>query len=57
MENNTIDINDTKLEEMAREEARKYKAEWRKRNKDKVRETNKRYWIKRALARKEREAK
>ena len=37
------------LEELARAAQRKYKAEWRKKNKDKVREHNKRYWAKRAL--------
>ena len=40
-----------KLEALAKTEARRYKAEWRKRNKDKVRESNKRYWINRALKR------
>ena len=39
------------IEELARAEQRKYKAEWRKNNKDKIRETNKRYWMKKALAR------
>ena len=37
------------LEELARAAQRRYKAEWRKKNKDKVREHNKRYWAKRAL--------
>ena len=49
MKNN---INYAELEELAKSEYRKYKAEWRKNNKDKVRESNKRYWIKRALAKK-----
>ena len=47
--------NKTNLEELAKEEYRKYKAEWRKRNKDKVRESNKKYWLKRAMERLERE--
>ena len=50
-----FDINEQKLEELAKAEYRKYKAEWRKKNKDKVRASNKRYWIKRALANKEKE--
>ena len=50
MKNN---INYNELEELAKAEYRKYKSEWRKKNKDKVRESNKRYWIKRALAKKE----
>lgn len=43
------------LEELARAEQRKYKSEWRKNNKDKVRESNKKYWAKRALKRLEAE--
>lgn len=37
------------LEELAREIQREYLREWRKRNPDKVREYNKRYWRKKAL--------
>jgi hypothetical protein len=43
------------LEELARAEQRKYKAEWRQKNKDKVRDSNKKYWAKRALKRLEAE--
>lgn len=39
------------LEDLAKAEARRYKAEWRKNNKDKVKESNRRYWIRRALRR------
>lgn len=39
------------LEELAREEARRYKAEWRKKNKELVRASNQRYWVKKALQR------
>ena len=52
---NKLSFNDKELEELGKAEYRKYKAEWRKNNKEKVRESNKRYWIKRALANKERE--
>lgn len=44
-----------RLEELARAEQRKYKSEWRRKNKDKVRASNKRYWAKRALNRLEAE--
>lgn len=50
-----IKITPEYLEELARAEQRKYKAEWRKNNKDKVRESNKKYWVKRALKRLETE--
>ncbi len=33
-----------------REERRKYKAEWRKKNPDKVKAHNERYWLKKAEA-------
>ncbi len=36
------------LEERAREERREYFRQWRSKNKDKVRENNRRYWEKRA---------
>ena len=36
------------LEELAREERREYFRQWRSKNKDKVRESNRRYWEKRA---------
>ena len=50
-----IKITPEYLEELARAEQRKYKAEWRSKNKDKVRATNKKYWAKRALKRLEAE--
>lgn len=43
------------LEELAREEARRYKAEWRKKNKELVRASNQRYWVKKAMQRAEQE--
>lgn len=49
MKNNAINLNDKELEEIGKKEMRLYKAEWRRKNRDKVRESNKRYWIKRAL--------
>lgn len=39
---------DFKLKELARQERNRYSREWRARNKDKVREANRRYWEKRA---------
>ena len=54
MENNPK-ITPEYLEELARAEQRKYKSEWRKNNKDKVRESNKNYWVKKALTRLESE--
>lgn len=43
--------NNINLEELAREEARRYKAEWRKKNKELVKASNKRYWLKKAMQR------
>ena len=40
---------DTYLAELAREAQNQYVREWRQRNPDKVRESNKRYWRKKAL--------
>jgi len=40
-----------KIDELAREEKRRYEAEWRRRNPDKVRERNRRYWERRAKKR------
>ncbi len=37
------------LDAIAREERNRYAREWRAKNKDKVRETNRKYWEKRAL--------
>ena len=42
-------LTDEQLEELAREKQREYLREWRKKNPDKVREYNKRYWKKKAL--------
>lgn len=36
------------IEELVREEQREYYRQWRAKNKDKVRENNRRYWEKRA---------
>ena len=36
------------LEERAKEERREYFRQWRAKNRDKVRESNRRYWEKRA---------
>ncbi|MDL2219386.1 hypothetical protein LJC04_03490 [Ruminococcaceae bacterium OttesenSCG-928-O06] len=44
-----------KLEQFAREERAAYHRDWRKRNPEKLREYNKRYWIKKAKARLEEE--
>ena len=48
-------ITPEELEELAKAEYRKYKTEWRKNNKDKVRESNKKYWLKKAIEKLERE--
>lgn len=42
---------DRSLENLAREEQRRYQREWRRRNKDRVREINRRYWERRAKRR------
>ena len=42
-------LTDEQLEVLAREKQREYLREWRKKNPDKVREYNKRYWKKKAL--------
>ena len=42
-------LTDEQLEELAREKQREYQREWRKKNPDKVRKYNKRYWMKKAL--------
>lgn len=36
------------MEQTIKEQKRAYQRAWRKANKDKVRETNKRYWMKKA---------
>ena len=42
-------LTDEQIKELAREKQREYLREWRKRNPDKVREYNERYWRRRAL--------
>lgn len=42
-------LTDEQLEELAREKQREYHREWQRKNRDKVREYQKRYWIKKAL--------
>ena len=42
-------MNETNINEIARDERRAYFREWRKKNKDKVSQNNKRYWENRAL--------
>ena len=41
-------MHDPKLKELARQERNRYAREWRARNKERVRETNRRYWEKKA---------
>lgn len=43
-----IDATDTELTEAAREARAAYQREWRKRNPEKVRATQQRYWAKKA---------
>lgn len=45
------ELNFIDIDELVKEEQRRYKAEWRRNNVDRVRESNKRYWVKRALTR------
>lgn len=42
-------LTDEQLEELAREKQREYQREWRKKNPNKVKEYNQRYWRKKAL--------
>ena len=44
------------LQDLARLERNRYAREWRAKNKDKVKETNARYWARRALKKAEQEA-
>ncbi len=48
-EEDTMKLTDEQLEELAREKQREYLREWRKKNPDKVKEYNQRYWRRRAL--------
>jgi hypothetical protein len=50
-----MEENKKSLEEIAKEERRRYQREWRRKNKDKVKEHNQRYWKKKALERLEEE--
>ena len=43
-------MNENKLKEAAKEARRQYGREWRKKNPEKVREYNDRYWLKKAAA-------
>lgn len=47
------DQNKDTLSNEAREAQRAYKREWRKKNRDKVKNANKRYWEKKAMIRRE----
>lgn len=42
-------MTDKEVENLIKEEKREYARQWRKNNKDKVKETNKRYWKKKVL--------
>lgn len=44
------------IREQIRERQRAYKREWRKKNPDKIKAANERYWLKKAAEVKEREA-
>ena len=46
-------MSDKNLSDAAKEARREYFREWRRKNPDKVREKNRRYWEKRAAERKE----
>lgn len=53
-----MDLQDEeKRKEIIREERNRYQREWRKKNKDKVRAANERYWLKKAIRRKKDEMK
>ncbi len=41
-------MNEPEMRELARQERNRYLREWRAKNKDKVRETNQKYWERRA---------
>jgi len=47
--NNMKKLTDEQIKELAREKQREYLREWRKRNPDKIKEYNQRYWRKKAL--------
>jgi len=48
-EEDTMKLTNEQLEELAREKQREYLREWRKKNPDKVKEYNQRYWRRRAI--------
>lgn len=43
------------IEELAKKERREYYRQWREKNRERIRETNRRYWEKRAAKRQEQE--
>lgn len=45
-------MSEKEIQELVREERRRYAREWRAKNKDKVAENNRRYWERKALAKK-----
>lgn len=45
-------MGDVSIKDLAREEKNKYLREWRKKNPDRVREYNRRYWRKKAAEKK-----
>ncbi len=44
-------MSEKEIQELVREEQRRYAREWRAKNREKVRASNRRYWEKRAQAR------
>ena len=56
---NAVFMSEKEIQELVRDEKRRYAREWRAKNKDKVSANNRRYWERKALARKaaEQEAK
>lgn len=46
-------INENELEKMAKDERNRYMRDWRAENRDKVKDYNRRYWLKRAQAQEE----
>lgn len=43
-------ISENELEKMAKDERNRYMRDWRAENRDKVKDYNRRYWLKRAQA-------
>ena len=46
-------ISENELEKMAKDERNRYMRDWRAENRDKVKDYNRRYWLKRAQAQEE----